>query len=146
MALERSRGVTAVIENTAGQGSNMGFEFGQIGAMIDQVSDKSRVGVCIDSCHTYTSGYDLVNRYDYVWREFDKLIGFGYLRAIHLNDSKKELGSRVDRHDSIGKGFLGMDFFKRIMKDSRFNNIPLILETPDESAWAAEIELLRSFE
>ncbi|HZK02781.1 MAG TPA: deoxyribonuclease IV [Bacteroidaceae bacterium] len=146
MALERSEGVTAVIENTAGQGSNMGFEFGQIGAIIDGVDDKSRVGVCIDTCHTYTSGYDLVNHYDDVWREFEEVIGLNYLKGLHLNDSKKELGSRVDRHDSIGKGLMGIDFFKRIMKDSRFDNIPIILETPDELAWAAEIELLRSFE
>ncbi len=146
MALERSKEVTAVIENTAGQGSNMGFEFEQIGAIIDGVDDKSRVGVCIDTCHTYTSGYDLVNHYDEVWSEFEEVIGLKYLKGLHLNDSKKELGSRVDRHDSIGKGLMGIDFFKRIMKDSRFDNIPIILETPDELAWAAEIELLRGFE
>ena len=146
MALDKTKGVTAVIENTAGQGSNIGFAFWQIKRIIDGVNDKSRVGVCIDTCHTYTAGYDLKNEYDRVWNEFNDEIGFSYLRAIHLNDSKKELGSRVDRHDSIGKGFLGLDFFKRIMQDPALSDIPFILETPDESLWSAEITLLHSFE
>lgn len=145
-ALEKTKGVTAVIENTAGQGSNIGFAFWQIKRIIDGVNDKSRVGVCIDTCHTYTAGYDLKNAYESVWQEFDNEIGFSYLRAIHLNDSKKELASRVDRHDSIGKGFLGLDFFKKIMKDQNLNDIPFILETPDETLWADEITLLHSFE
>lgn len=142
IGLEKTHGVTAVIENTAGQGSNIGFEFWQIGKIIDVVQDKSRVGVCIDTCHTLTAGYDLVNNYDNVWKEFDENIGFTYLRAIHLNDSKKEFGSRVDRHESIGKGYLGMAFFERIMKDDRFNDIPFLLETPDESLWIEEIKML----
>lgn len=146
MALDKTKGVTAVIENTAGQGSNIGFAFWQIKRIIDGVKDKSRVGVCIDTCHTYTAGYDLKNAYETVWEEFDNEIGFSYLRAIHLNDSKKELGSRVDRHDSIGKGFLGMEFFKNIMKDQNLNDVPFILETPDESLWPAEISLLHSLE
>lgn len=146
LALEKTKGVTAVIENTAGQGSNIGFAFWQIKRIIDGVNDKSRVGVCIDTCHTYTAGYDLKNAYESVWQEFDNEIGFSYLRAIHLNDSKKELASRVDRHDSIGKGFLGLDFFKKIMKDQNLNDIPFILETPDETLWADEITLLHSFE
>ena len=146
LALEKTKGVTAVIENTAGQGSNIGFAFWQIKRIIDGVNDKSRVGVCIDTCHTYTAGYDLINAYESVWQEFDNEIGFSYLRAIHLNDSKKELASRVDRHDSIGKGFLGLDFFKKIMKDQNLNDIPFILETPDETLWADEITLLHSFE
>ena len=146
MALDRTSGVTAVIENTAGQGSNIGFAFWQIRRIIDGVNDKSRVGVCIDTCHTYTAGYDLKNGYESVWEEFDKEIGMHYLRAIHLNDSKKELGSRVDRHDSIGKGLLGMDFFRRIMRDPALDDIPFILETPDESLWADEITLLHSLE
>ena len=143
MALDRT---TAVIENTAGQGSNIGFAFWQIKRIIDGVNDKSRVGVCIDTCHTYTAGYDLKNDYGSVWEEFDREIGMHYLRAVHLNDSKKELGSRVDRHDSIGKGFLGMDFFRRIMQDPALDDIPFILETPDESLWAEEIALLHSLE
>lgn len=146
IALDKTKGVTAVIENTAGQGSNIGFAFWQIKRIIDGVNDKSRVGVCIDTCHTYTAGYDLKNEYDRVWNEFNDEIGFSYLRAIHLNDSKKELGSRVDRHDSIGKGFLGLDFFKRIMQDPALSDIPFILETPDESLWPAEITLLHSLE
>ena len=146
ITLEKTSGVTAVIENTAGQGSNIGFAFWQIKRIIDGVADKSRVGVCIDTCHTYTAGYDLKNAYESVWEEFDNEIGFSYLRAIHLNDSKKELGSRVDRHDSIGKGFLGLDFFKKIMKDQNLNDIPFILETPDETLWSEEITLLHSLE
>lgn len=146
ITLDKTRGVTAVIENTAGQGSNVGNEFWQLRYIIDRVEDKSRVGVCLDTCHTYTAGYDIVNDYDKVFADFDSTVGFNYLRGIHLNDSKKALGSRVDRHDSIGKGLIGMDFFKRFMKDERFNDLPIILETPDESLWAEEIRLLRSFE
>ena len=146
LALEKTKGVTAVIENTAGQGSNLGSEFWQLKYIIDRVDDKSRVGICLDTCHTYTAGYDLVNEYDKVFDEFDKEVGFGYLRGMHLNDSKKALGSHVDRHDSIGEGLIGKAFFERLMKDPRFDNIPLILETPDESKWAEEISWLRSIE
>ncbi|MDE6217084.1 deoxyribonuclease IV [Bacteroides sp.] len=145
LALDKTQGVTAVIENTAGQGSNVGYEFWQLRHIIDRVEDKSRVGVCLDTCHTYTAGYDLVNAYDRVFEEFDSVVGFDYLRAIHLNDSKKALGSRVDRHDSIGKGLIGLDFFKRFMQDGRFDDMPIVLETPDDTLWAEEIKLLRSF-
>ncbi len=146
--LERTKGVTAVIENTAGQGSNLGYVFEQVAEIISQVEDKSRVGVCIDTCHTFTAGYDLrvKEEYDRTWSKFGEIIGFNYLSGIHLNDSKKELGSRVDRHDNVGKGFIGIDLFKMVMQDARFNNIPIILETPDETLWAEEIRLLRSFE
>ena len=146
LALEKTKGVTAVIENTAGQGSNLGSEFWQLKYIIDRVNDKSRVGVCLDTCHTYTAGYDIVNEYDKVFDEFDKEVGFNYLRGMHLNDSKKALGTHVDRHDSIGKGLIGKAFFERLMQDSRFDNIPLILETPDESKWKEEITWLRSME
>ena len=146
IALEKTKGVTAVIENTAGQGSNLGSEFWQLKYIIDRVNDKSRVGVCLDTCHTYTAGYDIVNEYDKVFDEFDKEVGFNYLRGMHLNDSKKALGTHVDRHDSIGKGLIGKAFFERLMQDSRFDNIPLILETPDESKWKEEIAWLRSIE
>ena len=146
LALEKTKGVTAVIENTAGQGSNLGSEFWQLKYIIDRVNDKSRVGVCLDTCHTYTAGYDIVNEYDKVFDEFDKEVGFNYLRGMHLNDSKKALGTHVDRHDSIGKGLIGKAFFERLMQDSRFDNIPLILETPDESKWTEEITWLRSME
>lgn len=146
LTLEKTKGVTAVIENTAGQGSNLGSEFWQLRYIIDRVNDKSRVGICLDTCHTYTAGYDIVNDYDKVFDEFEKEVGFEYLRGMHLNDSKKELGSHVDRHDNIGQGLTGSAFFERLMKDSRFDNMPLILETPDESKWAEEIAWLRSVE
>ena len=146
ITLEKTKEVTAVIENTAGQGSNVGNEFWHLKHIIDRVEDKSRVGVCLDTCHTYTAGYDIVNEYDKVFEDFDKTVGFGFLRAIHLNDSKKALGTRVDRHDSIGKGLIGMGFFERFMKDERFNDMPIVLETPDESLWAEEINMLRGFE
>ena len=146
LALSKTNGVTAVIENTAGQGSNVGNKFEEIRYIIDRVDDKSRVGVCIDTCHTYSAGYDIVADYDGVFGEFERVIGIEYLKGIHLNDTKKPLGSRVDRHESLGLGLLGMDFFKRFMKDPRFDNMPIILETPDESRWAEEIALLRSFE
>ena len=139
ITLEKTKGVTAVIENTAGQGSNLGSEFWQLKYIIDRVNDKNRVGVCLDTCHTYTAGYDIVNEYDKVFDEFDKEVGFNYLRGMHLNDSKKALGTHVDRHDSIGEGLIGKAFFERLMQDSRFDNIPLILETPDESKWKEEI-------
>ena len=139
-------GVSAIIENTAGQGSNVGNRLEEIRYIIDRVDDKSRVGVCIDTCHFYSAGYDIVNDYEGSFRAFDEIIGLQYLKAIHLNDTKKVLGSRVDRHESIGLGLLGMEFFQRLMKDPRFDNIPIILETPDEARWAEEIVLLRSFE
>jgi deoxyribonuclease-4 len=146
LALEKTSGVTAVIENTAGQGTNVGFSFHHLAYIIDKVEDKSRVGVCLDTCHTYSAGYDLKTETGYkaTFEEFENVVGFNYLRAIHLNDTKKEFGSRVDRHDSIGKGFLGMEFFERLMNDPRFDNMPLILETPDETLWAEEIVLLQS--
>lgn len=148
LALDQTHDVTAVIENTAGQGSNVGFSFQHIAYIIDKVEDKSRVGVCIDTCHTYSAGYDLKTEegYNSTFREFDETIGAHYLRAIHLNDTKKPFASRVDRHDSIGKGLLGMAFFERFMRDKRFENMPIILETPDETLWAEEIKLLHSLE
>ena len=148
MALDQTHNVTAVIENTAGQGSNVGFSFQHIAYIIDKIEDKGRVGVCIDTCHTYSAGYDLKTEegYQQTWKEFDETIGAHYLRAVHLNDTKKPFASRVDRHDSIGKGLLGMDFFQRFMRDPRFDDMPLILETPDETLWAEEIKLLHSLE
>ena len=146
LALSKTNGVTAVIENTAGQGSNVGNRFEEIRYIIDRIEDKSRVGVCIDTCHTYSAGYDIVGDYEGVFGEFERVIGLEYLKGIHLNDTKKPLGSRVDRHESLGLGLLGMDFFKRFMQDPRFDNMPIVLETPDESRWADEIAMLRSFE
>lgn len=147
LVLEQTSGVTAVIENTAGQGSNLGYTFEQIASIIEQVQDKSRIGVCIDTCHAFTSGYDLRSREEFekTFHHFEEVVGLEYLKGMHLNDSKKELGSRVDRHHSLGKGFIGIDPFRWIMTDPRFDGIPLILETPDDSIWAEEIKLLQSF-
>lgn len=144
IALDKTSGVTAVIENTAGQGSNVGYEFEHLAYIIDRVEDKSRVGVCIDTCHTYSAGYDFVNDYDGVFKKFDEIIGFKYLRGVHLNDTKKAFASRVDRHDNIGIGLIGREFFTKIMNDQRFDDIPIILETPDETLWKEEIAWLRS--
>ena len=143
ITLEKTKEVTAVIENTAGQGSNLGNEFWHLKYIIDRVEDKTRVGVCLDTCHTFTAGYDLLEDYEKVFNEFEEVVGFQYLRAMHLNDSKKALGSRVDRHDRIGKGFIGFPFFEKLMRDPRFDNMPLILETIDETLWPQEIAWLR---
>lgn len=146
MTLDATSGVTAVIETTAGQGSNLGHDFNQVAYIIDKVEDKTRVGVCVDTCHTYSAGYDLRSPegYEKTWKEFDEIIGLSYLRGMHLNDDKRECGSHIDRHESIGKGTLGEEFFIRLVNDPRFDNIPLILETPDESIWAQEIAWLYS--
>lgn len=142
--LEQTTGVCAVIENTAGQGTNLGYTFEQIAAIIDKVEDKSRVGVCIDTAHTLAAGYDIKTEQGFTetFRYFDEVIGFSYLRGMHINDSKKDLATRVDRHDSIGKGVMGLTTFTMLMQDPRFDDIPLILETPDESIWAEEISYL----
>lgn len=147
LTLDQTKGVTAVIENTAGQGSNLGFEWEQIAEIINQVEDKERIGVCVDTCHTLAAGYDLVSAegYEQTWKAFDETIGLSYLRAMHINDSKKPLASHVDRHAPLGEGFLGMPFFTRLMQDGRFDDIPLILETPDPLLWPEEIAALYGF-
>ena len=146
IVLDKTKGITAVIENTAGQGSNLGHAFGQIRFIIDKVEDNSRVGVCIDTCHAYTSGYNLKTKEGFTetFSQFEKIIGFKYLRGMHINDSKKDLATRVDRHENIGKGFLGEEVFRMLMNDDRFDNMPLILETPEESLWEEEIRRLYS--
>ncbi len=146
--LEKTEGVSLVLENTAGQGSNLGFKFEHLAQIIDKVEDKNRVGVCIDTCHMFTAGYDIRTReaYDKTWSEFERVIGFKYLMGMHINDSKAKFGSHVDRHHSLGKGEIGLDAFRFIMNDERMNDIPLILETIDDSIWKDEIELLYSFE
>ena len=146
IALDKTSGVTAVIENTAGQGTNLGHTFEQLREIIDNVEDKSRVGVCIDTCHAFTSGYNIKTEKGFIgtFRKFDELIGFKFLKGMHLNDSKKDLGTRVDRHDNLGDGILGEDVFSFIMNDPRFDDMPLILETPDESKWEEEIRKLYS--
>ncbi len=146
LALERSKGVTAVIENTAGQGTNLGYRFEHLAAIIDQVEEKERVGVCIDTAHAFAGGYDLSTDqgFDQTFEEFESVVGFEYLRGMHLNDSKKELASRVDRHECLGDGLIGWKPFERIMKDDRFDGIPLVLETPEPDRWPEEIEKLNS--
>ena len=145
-ALAQTEGVTAVIENTAGQGTNLGWRFEHIARIIEGIDDKSRVGVCIDTCHTLAAGYDLSTEmgYQFCFDEFERVVGFKYLRAIHLNDSKKGAGSHVDRHESLGLGMMGSEFFSRFMHDPRFDDMPIILETPDPTRWADEIKWLRS--
>jgi len=146
LAIEATKGmnVKLVIENTAGQGTNMGYKFEHLAHIISKVEDKSRVGVCLDTCHTFTSGYDLRTReaYDETMDEFERLVGFEYLSGMHINDSKPKLGSRVDRHHSLGEGEIGLDAFRFIMNDKRMCDIPLILETIDDSIWDREIEML----
>lgn len=144
IALEQTEGVTAVLESTAGQGSNLGYTFEQLARVIDRIEDKSRVGVCVDTCHSYSAGYDLADDegYKQTWKEFDEVIGANYLKAIHLNDDLRKLGSRIDRHAEIGKGTLGMEFFRRFVNDPRFDDMPIILETPNPGIWPTEIKML----
>jgi deoxyribonuclease-4 len=148
ITLNKTKGVSLVIENTAGQGSNLGWKFEHLAHIIDKVEDKSRVGVCIDTCHMFSAGYDIRTRetYDKTWAEFDKIVGFKYLMGMHINDSKAKFESHVDRHNSLGKGEIGLDAFRFIMNDKRMDDIPLILETIDSDIWKEEIELLYSFE
>ncbi len=144
LALEKTHGVTAVIENTAGQGSNLGYRFEHLRYIIDRVEDRSRVGFCIDTCHAFAAGYDLrtAAACDATFAELDKVVGLEYLRGMHLNDAMKPLGSRVDRHAPLGDGQIGLECFRYIARDPRFDGIPLILETPDESRWPEEISFL----
>ena len=148
IALDGTANVTAVIENTAGQGSTLGYAFEHLAHIIDKVEDKTRVGVCLDTCHTFVAGYDLrtANACDRTFAEFERTVGFQYLRGMHLNDSKPDLGARVDRHQSLGQGKLGLDVFRYIMNDPRFDEIPMVLETIDATLWPHEIEMLYGFE
>lgn len=145
-AFEETEGVVVVLENTAGQGSNVGYRFEHLADIIDQVTNKKRIGVCLDTCHLYSSGYDITSKeaYERTMSEFDSKIGFRFLKGVHLNDSKVSLGSKVDRHHSIGKGVLGLETFAFIMNDKRFEQVPMVLETIDETLWASEIQLLNS--
>ncbi len=145
--LDQTKGVTAVIENTAGQGSNVGYRFEHLAFMIDRVEDKSRVGICIDTCHAGAAGYDLATPegIEHTFAELDRIVGLRYLRGMHFNDMLKPIGGRVDRHAPLGEGTLGLTVFQYIARDARFDDIPLILETPDESRWPDEIRQLYSF-
>ena len=145
-AIANTSGVKLVIENTAGQGSNLGFKFEQIAYIIERITDKRRIGVCIDTCHAFAGGYDFRTKksYEKTMSEFDRIIGYKFLSGMHLNDTKNELGVRKDRHESLGRGFLGLSSFENIMNDKQIDEIPLILETIDESIWADEIKILRN--
>ncbi|WP_420745311.1 deoxyribonuclease IV [Photobacterium damselae] len=147
MAHQAVPNVVAVIENTAGQGSNLGWRFEHLAEIIAQVEDKTRVGVCIDTCHTFAAGYDLRTEQatEQTFAEFDQIVGMPYLRGMHLNDSKGKLGSHLDRHNSLGAGEIGWDCFRYLMQDPRFDNIPLVLETIDPDIWQQEIAKLRNF-
>ena len=145
-ALRQTEGIKLVIENTAGQGSNMGYKMEHLGYLIDNSIDKARTGVCIDTCHLFVSGYDFrsAKTYNETWDKFANIIGFEHLMGMHLNDSKPDLGSKKDRHHSIGEGKLGLEPFKLIMNDDRIDDIPMVLETIDDTIWTQEIELLYS--
>lgn len=147
-AIADTSGVKLVLENTAGQGSNLGYDFAQLAYVIDKISNKDRIGVCIDTCHAFAAGYDLRSpqAYERTMSEFDRAIGYKFLSGMHLNDTKNELGVRKDRHESLGRGFLGLAAFENIMNDPNIDEIPLILETIDDSLWAEEIALLRSMQ
>jgi len=144
IAATEDSAVKLVIENTAGQGTNLGYRFEHLGYLIERITDKQRVGVCLDTCHTFTAGYDLrtPDAYASTMAEFDRIVGFEYLSGMHLNDSKPPLGSRVDRHQSLGRGELGWEAFRLIMNDPRMDDMPLILETIDPELWPQEIEEL----
>jgi len=147
IALDSTEGVTLVVENTAGQGTSLGYRFEHLAHIISKIEDKSRIGVCMDTCHTFASGYDIrtFETYSETMKKFDDIVGFQYLKGMHLNDSKAKLGSRVDRHHSLGEGELGLDPFRFIMGDSRIDEIPMVLETIDSTIWEKEIKLLYSY-
>lgn len=147
VTLDKTSNVTLLIENTAGQGTNMGYRFEHLAEIIEGVHQKDRVGVCIDTAHAFAAGYDIRSEaaFEETFQQFEEIVGFDKLKGMHLNDSKKELGSRVDRHESLGDGLIGWYPFRRIMKDPRFDGIPFILETPNTERWAEEIRTLNSF-
>lgn len=146
IAVSKVPNVVAVIENTAGQGSNLGYRFEHLAEIIKQVEDKNRVGVCLDTCHTFSAGYDIssLEQCEKTFAEFEQVVGFKYLRGMHLNGSKTPLGSRKDRHDTLREGTIGTAFCEFIMKDDRFDGIPMILETINPDIWAEEIKFLRT--
>ena len=144
-SLDQTKKVKAVIENTAGQGTNLGYRFEHLAEIMEQVEQKDRVGVCVDTAHVFAAGYDISTEDGFAdtFEQFDSIVGFDNLLAMHLNDSKKELGSKVDRHESLGDGLIGWTPFELIMKDDRFDGIPLILETPNPDRWPEEIQKLK---
>ena len=145
--IAETKGVVLVLETTAGQGSNLGYRFEHLAAIIEEVEDKTRIGVCIDTCHIFAAGYDISTERGYfkTFEQFEEIIGFEYLKGVHLNDSKTPLGSRKDRHALLGEGYIGLTPFRLMVNDERFKGVPLILETPDPKRWPEEIALLKSF-
>lgn len=146
-AIKRTRKqaeVILTIETTAGQGTNLGYKFEHLAFLIEKVADKKRVGICFDTCHVFAAGYELRTEEGYkaTWKEFDRIIGLDYLKMFHINDSKKDLGSRVDRHEHLGKGFLGEKPFALLVNDKRFVNTPMVLETPKGKDLAEDVENL----
>jgi deoxyribonuclease-4 len=146
---ERADGLDVVplLEVTAGQGSYVGHSFEQLATILERVERPERLGVCLDTCHLLAAGYDITTPegYESTVVEFDRVIGLGALKAIHLNDAQESLGSRLDRHAAIGRGCLGIEVFRRIVNDARFDGIPMVLETPGGlDAWREELALLRS--
>lgn len=144
LVLDQTKDVSIIVENTAGQGSAVGYKFEHLAGIIQNISDKRRIGTCIDTCHAFASGYDIATEAGYrqTWKIFEECVGFPFLKGVHLNDSKKELGSHVDRHEKIGFGQMGLNAFKMLVNDPNFDEIPMILETPDRTHWASEIKLL----
>lgn len=144
-ALNQTEGVAAVVEFTAGQGSSVGHTFAELSSLVERFSDPARAGVCLDTCHLFAAGHDLRTRagYEAMLVEFDVTVGLRYLRGWHLNDSKGDLGSRVDRHAAIGTGLIGREPFSWIVQDPRCEEMPLILETPEPEMWAEEIAMLQ---
>jgi len=145
--LRQTDGITFVVENTAGSGGLIGARFEELKMILDAVDTPSRIGFCFDTAHAFAAGYDISTRDGFLrtMDAFDKMVGLHFLKAMHLNDSRAAFESRVDRHASLGDGVLGLEVFKCIMRDERFQNMPLILETPDESRWAEEVQMLLEF-
>lgn len=129
--------VLSLLEIAAGQGTNVGYTYEHLIDIIENVEDKTRVGVCMDTAHMFAAGYDIRTKsaYEATWKEFENVIGLRWLKAFHINDSKKEFGSKVDRHDNLGEGLIGLDAFKMLLNDERFDGIPMVLETPGGDKW-----------
>lgn len=149
-ALKQTKFVKIVLENMAGTGSLIGSNLEDLKFVIDLIEDKKRIGVCVDTCHTFAAGYDLVTKdaYEKFWKEFDDVIGYQYLSAIHLNDSKAPLGANRDLHEKLGQGFLGLEVFRLISHDQHLQGLPLILETPQptDDGYGQEIDMLEWLE
>ncbi|AFN84125.1 DNA lyase/endonuclease 4 [Encephalitozoon romaleae SJ-2008] len=145
-ALSRVQDITILIENMAGQGNVVGSTFEELRDIIEKVEERERIGICLDTCHLFGAGFDITTeeRFAEVMERFDRIIGLKFLKAMHINDSKEALGSRKDRHESIGKGMIGGKAFRFIMNSGVFDNIPLILETPDPGKYKEEAGFLRN--